>query len=160
MKPALLSLLAMAAMLTACGGDDDSDDISVSDEGPRAVDTVEPGTSASPPIEATEPPGGAAEYCPSPDGLEEPGAEATAEAVAAVSAHVGSALAVTDVIAGPAMASPYAEIVAADCGTAVVELSWFVRVCSVPCAEETSASLPIDYFLAKSDGQWRVYFEY
>ena len=159
MRALLLSLLAMAGILAACGDDDDVA-TSTADDGPRAVETAEPGTSASRSIEPTEPPGGAAEYCPSPDSLEEPGAEATQEALSAVSDHVGGAPAVTDVIAGPASASPYAEMVAADCGRAVVELSWFVRVCSVPCAEETSASLPIDYFLARSAGQWRVYFEY
>ena len=161
MKLALLSLLACAAVFAACGGDDDDDaDISTPDEGPRAVETASPGTSASPSIDPTTPSTGAAEQCPQPGSLEEPGPNATEEAVAALAADQGTDLNVTDVIAGPASESPYAEIVAADCGTQVVELSWFVRVCSVPCAEETSASLPIDYFVAKSDGQWQVYFEY
>lgn len=161
MKLLLLTLMACAALVVACGDDDDDDTATTTPEGgPQAVDTEEPGTSASPSVEPTAPPGGTAEHCPQPDSLEEPGDDATEEAVAALAADLGTDLDVSDVIAGPASDSPYAEIVAADCGTQVVELSWFVRVCTVPCAEETSASLPIDYFLAKSDGQWQVYFEY
>jgi hypothetical protein len=161
MKAALVTLLACAALLAACANDDaDSHETSTPEGGPQAVDTREPGTSASPPIEPTAPAAGTPEHCPTADSLEAPGADASEEAVVALSDHLGSELAVSDVIAGPATESAYFEVVAAVCGAEVLELSWFVRVCSVPCAEETSASLPIDYFLARSAGQWQVYFEY
>jgi hypothetical protein len=159
MKAVVLRLLVWTVLFTTCGGDE-ADPTATAESGPRAVDAQEPGTSASPAIEPTTVQTRAAEHCPDPETLEEPGEGATEEAVAALSAHLGADLNVSDVIAGPASDSPYAEIVAADCGMHVVDLSWFVRVCSVPCAEETSASLPIDYFLARSESQWQVYLEY
>jgi hypothetical protein len=153
MKATVLAFTGCTLMLAACAGDDD--------DTPRAAETEAAGAIAPPSVEPTASPSDVAEHCPSSGSVQTPGPNAPEEAaVAAVNDHLGTDLAVSDVIVGPATESPYSQVAAAECGQEVVELSWFVRVCSVPCAEETSASLPIDYFLAKSEDQWLVYFEY
>ncbi|MPZ24202.1 MAG: hypothetical protein GEU28_11830 [Dehalococcoidia bacterium] len=161
------------ATLLACAGDDDDDavdpteGVSIEDADPTTGATeatvtmpVDPSEQAS---EEAETPGGSDSGnsnsdCPDLGSVEAPGDNPDEQAVAAVAAETGAQLEPEDVASGPASESAYSLIVAAQCGQETVDLSWWVMVCPGPCSQTASASLPVDYFLVNSGGEWQVYF--
>jgi hypothetical protein len=46
----------------------------------------------------------------------------------------------------PGLKSPYAQMLAAQCGQDVINQSWTARICPGPCSANTSESLKADYF--------------
>jgi hypothetical protein len=51
----------------------------------------------------------------------------------------------------PAVKSPYAQMLAAQCGSDIIDLSWTVTVCPEPCSANTSESLKEDdFFLVRA----------
>jgi hypothetical protein len=153
----ILVAIALAGLTLACGDDDDDD------EGTSAPPTAteETATPTSPPVTPTEtPPSDGLVTCPDLPTAIEPGPDPVDDVLAALSAELGDELNEEAVQIGPAEESDYAVLVAESCGQETVDLSWWVMVCSVPCNEETSASLPVDYFLIQSASGWELYFTY
>ncbi len=52
----------------------------------------------------------------------------------------------------PASNSPYADVLAGQCGQSTINLSWTVTVCPEPCSANTSESLKQDYFFLTRAG--------
>jgi hypothetical protein len=129
---------------------------------PRETATEEETATATSPAPAateTQPPEGLV-TCPDLSTAIEPGPEPVDDVLGALSAEIGEELNEEDVDTGSAGESDSAVLVSENCGQETVDLSWWVMVCSVPCSEETSASLPIDYFLIKTASDWELYFTY
>jgi hypothetical protein len=155
----ILAAIALAGLTLACGDDDDDEEGTPAT--PAETATEETASPTSPPSTATEtPPSDGVVTCPDLPTAIEPGPDPVDDLLAALSAEIGQELNEEEVETGPARQSNYALLVSDNCGQETLDMSWWVMVCSVPCSEETSASLPVDYFLIQTASGWELYFGY
>jgi hypothetical protein len=151
--------VAMACLTLACG--DDDDDETTPQPPPGTTPEEESDGATSPAATASQtPPSDGVVTCPELSTAIEPGPDPVDDVLAALSAEIGQELNEEEVETGPAGQSNYAVLVSDNCGQETLDLSWWVMVCSVPCSEETSASLPVDHFLIQTASGWELYFTY